>query len=74
VITVCDNARTHCPVYPARVCLLHQPFPDPPRLAQQAPTKDKALEQYRLVRDAIKEWIASLPAVLEHGARDMEHC
>ncbi|GIV35962.1 MAG: protein-tyrosine-phosphatase [Cyclobacteriaceae bacterium] len=29
VITVCDNAREHCPWFPASVKQLHHNFPDP---------------------------------------------
>src|SRR5689334_14538422 len=29
VITVCDNAKESCPVFPAKTHRMHWPFPDP---------------------------------------------
>ncbi|MGV3558596.1 arsenate reductase ArsC [Larkinella arboricola] len=43
VITVCDNAREQCPVFPASVQRIHESFPDP-----------DSPESFRQVRDQIK--------------------
>ncbi|WP_439555499.1 arsenate reductase ArsC [Dyadobacter sp.] len=51
VITVCDNAREQCPVFPSRAQLIHQSFPDP----GHQPDID-ALESFRQVRDQIKDF------------------
>ncbi len=48
VITVCDNARESCPVFPARVERLHWPFEDPAAGDE---------ETFRRVRDQIRERI-----------------
>jgi arsenate reductase len=67
VITVCDHANEQCPFFPGKAIKLHQEFPDPPRLAQAAiaaGNEEEALGHYRAVRDAIREYLLSLPAVL----------
>jgi len=65
VVTVCDHAQESCPAYPKKVALLHQSFPDPPQLAKSAATEKEALDQYRKVRDLIKEFIIQLPCILD---------
>ncbi len=64
VITVCDNAHESCPLFPGRARTIHRSFDDPPRLAAEAQTEEEALEQYRRVRDEIKEFILQLPNML----------
>jgi arsenate reductase len=54
VITVCDNARERCPLFPARVCRLHQGFSDP---AQVSGSDKEVLAAFRQVRDDIKEFV-----------------
>ncbi len=61
VVSVCDNARERCPVFPARVKRLHHSFDDPPALAAGCADEEEALVHYRRVRDQIRDWIASLP-------------
>lgn len=51
VITVCDNAREHCPYFPARVLQLHQDFPDP---ARAEGSEEEVLSVFRSVRDQIR--------------------
>lgn len=64
VITVCDHANEHCPVFPGRATKLHVGFDDPPRLAQNAKTEEEALNHYRRVRDEIKTFVEQLPELL----------
>jgi arsenate reductase len=64
VITVCDNARVSCPVFPGRTRIMHVGFDDPPYLARDAESEEKALNHYRRVRDEIREFIEKLPAEL----------
>jgi len=64
VITVCDEAREHCPFFPGVHRTLHQGFEDPPVLARDAKTEEEALEYYRAIRDEIKNYVATLPEVL----------
>jgi arsenate reductase len=66
VITVCDNAREHCPVFPGAARRIHWSFDDP-----AAATGDEAtrLAEFRRVRDQIRErlkgFITSHPAHTE---------
>jgi arsenate reductase (thioredoxin) len=66
VITVCDSARETCPVLPGAARTLHAPFEDPPRLAAEANarTDDEALPHYRRIRDEIRAFILTIPAIL----------
>ena len=53
VITVCDNAREKCPYFPSRAKKFHQDFPDP---ASATGTEKEVMDQFRKVRDQIKEY------------------
>lgn len=65
VITVCDHANEHCPIFPRRVKHVHVGFDDPPRLAKTAATQEEALGHYRRVRDEIRAFVETLPHALE---------
>ena len=65
VITVCDHAHEQCPLFPGKAIILHREFPDPPRLAQNATGEKEALGHYRTVRDAIRQYLATLPDTLD---------
>lgn len=67
VVTLCDNARESCPLFPGTVPRVHRGFADPPHLAQDADSEEEALEHYRKVRDEIKAFILNLPGSLEDG-------
>jgi arsenate reductase len=51
VITVCDNAREACPVFPSPATQLHHNFPDP---AKASGTPAEIMEQFRAVREQVK--------------------
>jgi arsenate reductase (thioredoxin) len=61
VVTVCSHADETCPVFPARIKVIHHGFDDPPRLAKGAASEEEALGHYRRVRDEIREYILTLP-------------
>ncbi|MEJ2690929.1 MAG: arsenate reductase ArsC [Deltaproteobacteria bacterium] len=63
IITLCDHASESCPFFPGKI--IHRGFADPPKLAANAKNEEEALVSYRLVRDRIKEFIATLPEALE---------
>jgi thioredoxin type arsenate reductase len=63
VITVCDNAKESCPIFPARTKRLHWPFEDPPGPREE--TEEVRMSAFRKVRDEMK---ARLAAELEGGA------
>lgn len=54
VITVCDAARDNGPVFPNAKNKRHWSFPDP---TQVTGTQEEILDQYRKIRDGIKERI-----------------
>ncbi|WP_257667961.1 arsenate reductase ArsC [Parapedobacter tibetensis] len=53
VITVCDNARESCPYFPTKALKLHHNFPDP---AKATGTPEEVMDQFRSVRDQIKDY------------------
>ena len=52
VITVCDNANEHCPVFPGETKRIHWSFDDP---AAVAGNQELRLAAFREVRDQIAE-------------------
>lgn len=57
VVTVCDNARESCPVFPGEGVILHHGFEDPPFLARSASSENDILAPYRRVRDEIRDFV-----------------
>lgn len=57
VITVCDNAKERCPFLPTKAKKLHQNFPDP---AKATGTEEEILNEFRRVRQMIKEYCSTL--------------
>jgi arsenate reductase len=56
VITVCDNAKERCPVFPSNAQQFHYNFPDP---AKATGTEEEIMAQFRSVRDMIKTYCAN---------------
>ena len=61
VITVCDNARQSCPVFPDESRIVHFSFDDPPHLAEMCQTEEEKSACYRRVRDEIRSFVENLP-------------
>ncbi len=58
VITVCDDANEHCPVFTGEVKhRLHRGFPDP---AEATGSDEQVMEVYRKVRDDIAKWLSDI--------------
>lgn len=57
VITVCDNAKDACPVFPKQEQQLHWSFEDP---AEAQGSDEEKLKVFRRIRDEIEEKINSL--------------
>jgi arsenate reductase len=51
VVTVCDDAREACPIFPNARRRLHWSFPDPSRAKG---TREERLAFFRTIRDAIR--------------------
>jgi arsenate reductase (thioredoxin) len=64
VITVCDHADEHCPVFACSTTVVHFGFNDPPKLAKNSKTEEEALNHYRKVRDEIYTFVKTLPEIL----------
>ena len=58
VITVCHDSESKCPVFPGITKRWHWPFPDP---AAVRGTEAEKLEQVRVIRDMIREWLLDPP-------------
>jgi arsenate reductase len=54
VITVCDNAKETCPIYPGHTKRIHQSFEDP---AGAEGTEEQRLAVFRRVRDEIRSFL-----------------
>jgi arsenate reductase (thioredoxin) len=65
VVTVCNNAHESCPVFPGKTKVIHVGFDDPPRMAASAKTEEEQLAPYRRVRDEIRAFVETLPALLD---------
>lgn len=55
IITVCDNAKESCPVFPGNAERIHQSFEDPPPAT--VGDYESRLEIFRRVRDEIRLWL-----------------
>lgn len=51
VITVCDNANEHCPVFPSKAKKFHHNFPDP---AKAKGSEEDIMREFRKVREMIR--------------------
>ena len=67
VVTVCDNAREQCPVYPGTTKVLHRSFEDP---AAAIGTVDEVMAKFREVREKIRDFVETLPGGLEKRERE----
>ena len=54
VITVCDNAKKVCPIFPGAKKMIHKSFPDP---SLATGSEEDKLQIYKKVRDQIYQWI-----------------
>ena len=57
VLTVCDNAKEVCPIFPAATKMIHHSFADPAALEG---TEEERLALFRSVRDEIREYLINL--------------
>jgi len=62
VVTLCDNAREQCPVFPGKAKLIHKGFEDPVAVIGN---DEKIMQTFRKTRDDIKAFIETLPESLE---------
>lgn len=60
VLTVCDNAKETCPIYPGHTNRLHHNFEDP---AAVEGSEEERLAAFRKVRDQIRDFLRGFPPV-----------
>jgi arsenate reductase len=58
VLTVCDNARESCPLFPGPTRLIHRSFQDP---AACPGSESERLALFRLVRDQLRDYLRAFP-------------
>ncbi len=58
VVTVCDNAKEQCPIFPGRAKLIHRAFDDP---YFAVGSEEDILAVFRKVRDQIKAFVEKMP-------------
>ncbi len=58
VLTVCDNARESCPIFPGKTVTIHHNFEDP---AAFQGSQEERLAVFRRVRDEIREYLKAAP-------------
>ena len=58
VLTVCDNAREVCPIFPGSAATIHRSFEDP---AAVQGTEEERLAAFRRIRDEIREYLKGFP-------------
>lgn len=56
IITVCDNAKETCPVFPGNATRIHRSFTDPP--VETVGDVEWRLKIFREVRDELRQWLA----------------
>ncbi len=54
VLTVCDNAKESCPIYPGHANRIHHSFVDP---AAVKGSEEDRLTAFRRVRDEIRDYL-----------------
>ena len=58
VLTVCDNAKESCPVFPGKTETFHHNFEDP---AAFHGSEDGRLAFFRRIRDEIRQYLRNVP-------------
>lgn len=60
VLTVCDNARESCPIFPGATKMIHRSFMDP---AEYNDLETERLDLFRRVRDEIRGYLQNFPPI-----------
>ena len=58
VLTVCDNAKENCPIFPGNLRMTHHSFDDPAAL--EGPEEER-LAAFRRVRDQLRRYLRDFP-------------
>jgi arsenate reductase (thioredoxin) len=60
VLTVCDNAKERCPIFPGKTITIHHNFKDPATLEG---SEEERLALFRRVRDEMRQYLRGFPPV-----------
>jgi len=58
VLTVCDDAKESCPIFPGQGVRIHHSFDDPAKLEG---TEEERLSLFRRVRDELRTYLSHFP-------------
>ena len=58
VLTVCDNAKESCPIFPGKTVVIHRSFEDP---AAVEGSEEARLAVFRKVRDELRDYLREFP-------------
>jgi arsenate reductase len=67
VVTLCDEARESCPVFPHKTKLFHKTFEDPTFMIG---TEQQIKAAFVKLRERIKEFTEKMPGILEKGEQE----
>jgi arsenate reductase len=57
ILTVCDNAKESCPIFPGKTITIHRNFEDP---AVVQGSEEEQIAVFRQVRDELREYPGAL--------------
>ena len=60
VLTVCNNAKEACPIFPGKTVTIHRNFEDPAALVG---SEEERLGGFRRIRDELREYLRNFPPV-----------
>ena len=69
VVTVCDNAREACPIFPRKTRLFHKTFEDPTFMIG---TEQQIKAAFVKLRDRMKKFIEKMPEILEKESTEQK--
>jgi arsenate reductase len=69
VVTVCDNARENCPIFPHKTKYFHKTFEDPTFMIG---TERQIKAAFVKLRDQMKEFIEKMPKILEKESAEQK--
>jgi len=69
VVTVCDNARENCPIFPHKTKHFHKTFEDPTFMIG---TEQQIKAAFVKLRDQMKEFIEKMPKILEKESAEQK--
>jgi arsenate reductase len=58
VLTVCDNAKESCPIFPGQAIRIHHSFEDP---AELQGSNEERLVLFRRIRDELRTYLSRFP-------------